>query len=121
MYLIALVLFAGILWSFILLASRSLLSRRYGHRLATNGITIVAFCSLIIVSITFIALNTNLEIRAHGNNPPVGAYGFAILFNLFASTAVFIGSAVVITIGAVILLEIYRWRQKVNKQLHIEQ
>ena len=118
--LLALVLFVGILWALILWVSRSLLSRRYGHRLATNGIAIVAFCSLAIVSITFITLNTNLEIRAHGNNPPVGAAGFAILFNLLASATVFIGSAVAITIIAVIALEIHRWRQRVNKQPHIE-
>ncbi|MDH4137070.1 MAG: hypothetical protein OEW09_10205, partial [Anaerolineae bacterium] len=98
MYLVALIFVVGILWALILLVSRSLLSRRYGHRLATNGIAIVAFCSLTIVSITYTTLNNNLEnIRTYGNNPPVTAYGFAILFNLLASATVFIGSAVVIT------------------------
>ena len=112
----------GILWALILWASRSLLSRRYGHRLATNGIAIVAFCSLVIVSITYIALNNNLEnIRTYSNNPPATVYGFAMLFNFLASAAVFIGSAILITIGAVVVLEIHRWRQRVNKQPHIEQ
>jgi hypothetical protein len=122
MYLVALVLFVGILWALTLWVSRSLLSRRYGHRLATNGIAIVAFCSLTIVSITYITLNNNLEnIRTYGNNPPVTAYGFALFFNLLASAAVFIGSAILITIVAAIVLEIHRWRQRANKQPHIEQ
>jgi flagellar biosynthesis protein FlhB len=112
----------GILWALILWASHSLLSRRYGHRLATNGIAIVAFCSLTIVSITYITLANNLEsIRTYGNNPPVTAHGFAGFFNLLASVAVVIGSAILITMVAAIVLEIHRWRQKVNQQSHIEQ
>jgi len=110
----------GILWALILWASRSLLSRRYGHRLATNGIAIVAFCSLVVVSMTYTTLNANLEVRAYGNNPPVGAYGFAFLFLFLASATAFIGSAIVLTIVTVIALEIHRWRQRVNKQPHIE-
>jgi flagellar biosynthesis protein FlhB len=120
MCLVAL-LSVGILWALILWASQSLLSRRYGHRPATNGIAIVAFCSLTIVSITYITLNNNLEsIRTYGNNPPVTAYGFAGFFNLLASVAVFIGSAILITIVAAIVLEIHQWRQRVHKQPHIE-
>ena len=120
MCLVAL-LSVGILWVLILWASHSLLSRRYGHRPATNGIAIVAFCSLTIVSITYITLNNNLEsIRTCGNNPSVTAYGFAGFFNLLASVAVFIGSAILITIVAAIVLEIHQWRQRVHKQPHIE-
>jgi flagellar biosynthesis protein FlhB len=121
MYLVALIFVVGILWALILLVSRSLLSRRYGHRLATNSIAVLAFCSLTIVSITYTTLNNNLEnIRTYSNNPPVAIYGFAIFSNLLASAAVFIGSTVVITILAAIVLEIHRWRQRVNKQPHIK-
>jgi uncharacterized membrane protein YhfC len=98
-----------LLWLAILLASHSLLSKRFGERLATIGIGTVAFFSLVTVGLTYLALNNSLDgIQTYSNNPPVAVYGFAAFFNSLALAAVSFASTIGLTLGAATVLEIYR-------------
>jgi hypothetical protein len=116
MCLIFAVFLVVVLWVSLLWQSHPLLSYRYGRKSANASIGVVALCSLIVAVSTFVGLDTHLEVSAYGNNPPVAAFGFAGLVILLYSLAAFIGSAVLVTLVAVVALEIHRWRRKANRQ-----
>jgi hypothetical protein len=120
MGLVFVVFLAVFLWTSLLWQSHSLLSYRYGRSPANASIGIVALWSLIIAVSVFVGLDTHLEVITYSNNPPVVAFGFAEFFILLYSLAAFIGSAVVVTLVAVVVLEIRRWRSKANRQSDVD-